>query len=152
MSQEHRNKILAELDKAGVEYTHDTHEPVTTSQHASEIRGVALSSGAKALIVRGRKSEKHFMFVIPADRRLDTKFATHVLGEKFSFAANVERDFDCLPGSVPPFGSVLGIQTYADEKLEDVLNFNIGLLTESVRMNKVDYLTIEKPITGKYSE
>ncbi len=53
---------------------------------------------------------------------------------------------------MPPFGSVLGLQTYADEGLEDVLNFNIGLLTESLQMKKEDYLKLENPILGKFTE
>ena len=35
---------------------------------------------------------------------------------------------------------------------EDVLNFNIGLLTESVSISKKDYLDLEKPIVGSWSK
>ncbi len=152
MSVLHRDAILKRVSDAGCDFKHDVHEPVTTSQHASDIRGVPLSSGAKAIIVRGRKTGRHTMFVLPADRRLDTKVAVSLVGEKISFAADVERDFDCVPGSVPPFGSVLGLQTYADEALEDVLNFNIGLITESMQLSKKDYLALEKPTLARFSE
>lgn len=150
MSKEHRDKIL-DLVK-DIEYKHDTHAPVRTSQEASDIRGVSLSSGAKAIVLRGKKTEKRYLVVIPAHKRLDTKAVQEKVGEKVSFVTDVESEFGCVPGSVPPFGSVLRLQTYADEALEDVLNFNIGLLTESLRISKTDYLNIEKPIVGKFSE
>ncbi len=150
MSKDHRDKILELV--SGIEYKHDTHAPVRTSQEASEIRGVNLSSGAKAIVLRGKKTEKRYLVVIPAHKRLDTKAVQESVGEKVSFVTDVESEFGCVPGSVPPFGSVIGLQTYADVDLEDVLNFNIGLLTESLRISKADYLRLENPISGKYSE
>ena len=57
-----------------------------------------------------------------------------------------------MPGSVPPFGSVMNLKTFADEELEEELNFNVGLLTESVTISKENYLQLEKPVVGKWSK
>jgi len=132
-------------------HKHDVHEPVRTSQEASDLRGVSMSSGAKAIVVRGKKSKESWLVVIPADRKVDMKTIQQVVGEKLSFHPDVENEFDCEPGSVPPFGSVLGLQTYADNNLEDTLNFNIGLRTDSLQISKTDYLSLETPILGNFS-
>ena len=152
MAEEHRNAILEKLDDANVEYHHEVHDPVRTSEEASQVRGVPLSSGAKAIVLRGSKTKQHYLAVIPADRRLNSKAIKELIGEKVSFALDVDDSINCVPGSVPPFGSVIGLATYADEALEEVLNFNIGLLTESVRMSKKDYVLIEQPTMGQFSE
>ena len=57
----------------------------------------------------------------------------------------------CIQGSVPPFGSLFGLQTYIDEKLMDkskydFISFNGGLRTKSFQIKKDDYLKLEKPI------
>ncbi|MEZ4103591.1 MAG: YbaK/EbsC family protein [Candidatus Paceibacterota bacterium] len=150
MSKYHRNKILELV--SGLDVKHSVHEPVGKSKEVSELRGVPLSSGAKAILVQGKKTYKQYLFVVPAHKRLHSKNVQNQIGEKFSFVSDVEKDFDCVPGSVPPFGRVLGLQTYADEDLEDVLNFNIGLLTESLQMKKEDYLKLENPIIGNFTE
>ena len=129
MSVIHRDAILEKVKNAGIDLKHFVHEPVRTSQEASDTRGVSLSSGAKALVLKGKKSGKSVLVVIPAHKKVNTKVIKILLDEDVSFNPNVEEEFDCIPGSVPPFGSVLGLQTYADISLEDVLNFNIGLLT-----------------------
>lgn len=150
MSQVHRDKIIELLEANNADFVHHVHEAVTTSEHASEIRGVALSSGAKAIVLQKAKKgnqelSDHILVVIPADKRIDFKKLQQVTNIKYEFAKDPTSLVDCVPGSVPPFGSVLGLTTYADETIADELNFNIGLLTESVRLNKEDYLRIEKP-------
>ena len=53
----------------------------------------------------------------------------------------------CVKGSVPPFGSVLGLKTYCDPKLaeNELIHFNAGSLTDSVTMPYADYARIENP-------
>lgn len=146
MSQLHRDKILALLTEHSADFEHSVHEAVTTSEHASAIRGVPLSSGAKAIVLENTKdASEHVLVVIPADKRIDFKKLKEITGKKFEFAKDPTAVVDCVPGSVPPFGSVLGLKTYTDEGIADKLNFNIGLLTESVGLAKSEYLRIENP-------
>ena len=66
------------------------HEPVYTSQDAARVRGVALASGAKALVCK--VEDRFVMFVMPADRRLANKKIRRLLGiRKLRFAARDER-------------------------------------------------------------
>jgi Ala-tRNA(Pro) deacylase len=70
--------------------------------------------------------------------------------KSLSFATEVEvkKITGCLPGAVPPFGSLWNIKTYLDRSLqnEKEIDFNAGLRTDSVHMFEADYESIEKPI------
>lgn len=147
MSAQTYEAIIKKLDAAHVEYQTSEHEPVHTSEDASRIRGVALESGAKAIVLCGSKTGTHYVCVIPANLKLDSKAVKNLVGEKVSFAQDVANVTDCVPGSVPPFGSVLGLATYVDARLaqNEIINFNAGELTRSVSMRYQDYLTIEQP-------
>ncbi len=139
--------IKQKLDAAGIAYHVEHHEPTRTSEDAARIRGVALHSGAKAIVVTGEKTHTYTLFVMPADLRLDSKKVRALLGESVSFAQDVEAVTGCVPGSVPPFGSIIGLKTYVDQRLADNLeiNFNAGSLTDSIRMRYDEYLRIEQP-------
>src|SRR5438105_14677015 len=64
-------RILALLENNNVPYRLTEHEPVRTSEEAARIRGVALKTGAKAMIVRGK--DDYYLLVLPADKRIDWK-------------------------------------------------------------------------------
>lgn len=103
--------------------------------------------GAKAIIVKGKKSGSYFHFVLPDDCKLDQKKVAAIIGERFSFASaeEVVAVTGCVPGSVPPFGSVLGLTTHVDGRLKEnqEIFFNAGSLTDSIRMQLADYLSAE---------
>ncbi len=105
--------------------------------------------GAKAIIVKGKKTGKFYHFVLPDDCKLDQKKVGKIIGERFSFASPEEviEVTSCVPGSVPPFGSVLGLVTHMDQRLKEneEIFFNAGSLTDSIRMNLADYLIAESP-------
>lgn len=147
-------KIKEKLDGAGISYQTFHHEPTRTSEDAARIRGVSMASGAKALVLQGNKTKRHFLCVMPADRKLDSGKIKHIVGEAISFAKDPFGLIDCEPGSVPPFGSVLGLQTYCDTLLAEQteINFNAGLLTDSIRMLYVDYISVESPIVVDLSK
>lgn len=140
-------KILKLLDEGGVKYDTQHHEPVTTSADAAKVRGVPMHAGAKALVIQGKKTGQHWLCVMPADLRFaDKKFEARI-GEKVSFAKAPEDVTGCVKGSVPPFGSVLGLKTFCDPKLaeNELIHFNAGSLTDSVTMPYADYARLENP-------
>lgn len=141
------SKILSLLDTNGVKYATQHHEAVTTSADAARVRGVSMHAGAKALVIMGRKSGSHWLCVMPADLRFADKKFEALIGEKVSFAKAPEAVTGCVKGSVPPFGSVLGLKTWCDRRLaeNDVIHFNAGSLTDSVTMPYADYARLEKP-------
>ena len=141
-------RIEALLHQAGVSFTVHRHAPVFTSEEAAAVRGVSLSSGAKALVVKA--GEGFVLLVMPADRKLNSRNARTALGAKairFATRDEVERLTGLAPGSIPPFGSLFGLATHCDPALTDepFINFNAGDHAISVQMTCADYLAVEKP-------
>lgn len=148
MSKQTYEEILTILNAHGCAYTTQHHKPTRTSEIAAQVRGVPLSSGAKAIVAKGSKSGKHYLFVMPADLKLDSKAVKQLVGEAVSFAQDPEAVTGCVPGSVPPFGSLFGLQTYVDPRLakNETIHFNAGELTDSISMPYAAYIEIEKPV------
>ena len=99
-----------------------------------------------------------FLAVMSASRKLDSKKFKKLIGSKSLKFASEEEVFNttkCIPGAVPPFGSIFGIPTYMDESLRtqgNSINFNAGLRTRSVSMKLEDYLEVEKPIISSFTK
>jgi Ala-tRNA(Pro) deacylase len=142
-------QLHARLTEAGIPFTVLRHEPVYTSEQAAAVRGVPLSSGAKALVVKA--GERFVMLVIPADRKLDSKKARVGIGVKairFATKEEVLQLTGLEPGSIPPFGSLFGLPTYVDPALalNASINFNAADHSISIQMAHADYLAAEAPV------
>jgi prolyl-tRNA editing enzyme YbaK/EbsC (Cys-tRNA(Pro) deacylase) len=137
-------RLVALLDSEGVEFWVTHHEPVTTSEAAAAVRGVELSSGAKAMLVKGR--DGFALAVLAADRKLDWKLLAPLVGKspRFATAEELQELTGLSKGAVPPFGGLFGLRTIYDESLLDVerVNFNAGSHTESVSMRREDMVRI----------
>ncbi len=149
------DRVEALLKQRGIAFQVLRHEPVYTSEEAARVRGTPLASGAKALICKG--DEDFVMFVVPADRKLDSRAVRRAKGwRKLRFATREEvRELTGLaPGSIPPFGSLFSLPTLCDERLgdSDVINFNAGDHSISVSMRYADYVLVEKPNLGTFAE
>ena len=143
------------LNGQSIEFGVLRHAPVFTSAEAAAVRGVALASGAKALIC---KADGQFVFfVVPADRKLASKPVRSRKGWKsFRFA---DRDevlalTGLAPGAIPPFGSLFGLTTLCDERLgeQPVINFNAGDHAISISMSFEDFVRAERPELGEFAE
>ncbi len=131
------------LNSAGVAFVEKQHQPTFTSEESALARGEPLGIGAKALVV---KTDDVFrLFVLPADRKLDSSAVKRQLGIKkmrFADAAELLELTGLVPGSVPPFGPpVLELPLCADPALleHEKVAFNAGTLTDSVIMASADY-------------
>ena len=149
------NRVESFLKQHGITFQVLRHEPVYTSEEAARVRGTPLVSGAKALIVKGE--EGFVMFVVPADRKLDSHAVRRAKGwKKMRFATREEvlELTGLTPGSIPPFGSLFGLPTHCDERLSqnEIINFNAGDHGISVSMRYADYVQIEIPELGKFAE
>lgn len=159
----HEN-LISKLDSAGIPITKSHHEAVRTSEAAAQIRGSSLASGAKAIVmsvkVKNTEGEKSIfvLFVMSATQKLDSKKARKLVPgcKSMSFATpeQVKDLTGCIPGAVPPFGSLWSVQTYMDLTLRAVgehIDFNAGLRTDSVRMRQEDYEAVEHPIVADFT-
>ena len=149
------DRIESLLKDRGITFQVLRHEPVFTSEEAARVRGTPLASGAKALIIK--VEEGFVMFVVPADRKLDSHAVRRAKGwRKMRFATREEvlELTGLTPGSIPPFGSLFGLSTHCDERLgeNEIINFNVGDHGISVSMRYADYVLVEKPELGKFAE
>ena len=136
------------LDDNNMPYKVLTHEKVFTSEEAARTRGVPLSSGVKAMVV---KADDFYMVLVPGDRKIDFS----ALPGKAALAApdDVLRITNCEPGSVHPFGNLFGLRVFMDRRILDnkTVNFNAGLHEISINMDPRDLVEIIKPDIGDYS-
>jgi len=103
-----------------------------------------------------RKNGGYILANIAADRKIDFRTLEHHFGTKLSFASKDEvfKTTNCESGSVPPFGKLFGMPTVLDPSVleNDFVNFNIGLLTKSVKISKDDLLRLMEPIILRFSK
>src|SRR5579863_3722223 len=94
------------LNSQGIEFREVHHEPTFTSEQSARARGEDLRNGGKALLLKG-EDDKYRLFVLPADRKLDSAAIRKRLGFKrlrFANADELKELTGLVPGSVPPFG------------------------------------------------
>ena len=148
-------KIIDLLDAQGCWYETFQHQAVRTSEEAAAARpGYGLNQGAKAIILRVKRSqgEKFFiMLVFPADRKFDSKrVKAHFNARDIRFASAEEVNAltnGVQPGGVPPFGSLFDLPVYAAPQLFalDRIVFNAGDRRFSLAMRAADYRRLEVP-------
>ncbi|MBI5613694.1 aspartate--tRNA ligase [Candidatus Gottesmanbacteria bacterium] len=148
-------KIITLLESAKVSYEQTEHERVVTSEDAARVRNAPLSEGAKALIFY--EDESPVMLVIAADLKVDTKLVKSLHGIKnlrMATPVEVKKVSGVDIGAVPPFGNLFRIPVYMDEGLRrnDMIVFNAGLHTKSVRMKERDYESLVKPVVELFSK
>lgn len=155
MSESVFQRIERMLTEQAVAFEVARHEPVYTSEQAAAVRGVALASGAKALICKG--DDQFVMVVLPADRKLAGKTLRRARGWRrlrFATADEVQELTGLQAGSIPPFGRLFNLPTLCDARLGEnaTINFNAGDHCISVSMAYADYVRVEKPELGEFAE
>lgn len=151
-----RNEIIRLLHQNKMEFKHMIHEPTPTSEDSARTRGTRMEEGVKALIVRGKNSKKNYQFNIPSHLKLDMKAVQEAVGEKCEFEdpAIIKERFGLIIGGVPPFGNLINLDNYFDEKIsaEERSVFNCGLTTESILLKSKDLLAIADAKVGKFAK
>ena len=141
MGQDERDRILSTLKEHSFTFEHLVHEPVYTSQQATGVRKGKLHNGVKAMVLETDRGV--ILALLAADLKLDLKKLQELFKFKEVKLAKKETVLEktgCEPGSVPPFGFSQPMPTYLDESVFDHADaeFNIGLVTESIRMKTSD--------------
>lgn len=148
--------VRAVLEAAGVAFVEKHHEPTHTSEESARARGEPLGIGAKALVIK--TDGVYRLFVLPADRRVDSQAIKRHLGVKklrFAEPGELLELTGLVPGSVPPFGPpVLTVPLVADPALleNDKIAFNAGSLTTSIIMASVDYQRVSGALWLSFAE
>jgi len=114
-----RERALAALDEAGLEYRVIEHGPVRSLAEAAEARGVQPADVVKTLVVR--RGEDDFLFVlVPGDRAISWPKLRALLGvSRMSMpdAAAAKAATGYERGTITPFGSLRAWPVIADERL-----------------------------------
>lgn len=156
-------KIINLLNSNNVWFELLEHEPVYTSQQAAAVRpDVSLHQGAKAMVLtidNGKLTidKSHVMVVVPGDRRIDYKKVAKFLLVKdvtLASAEEVERVVGVKIGAVSPLGHLSGLKVLVDEGLleNQVIAFNAGAHSKTVKMKSADYLKLSQARVGDFSK
>ena len=157
MSKSMLEQICTYLHACGVTFREIEHQPTRTSEESAAARGEELSVGAKALLLR--TDDVFRLFVLPADRKLDSSAIRRYLSARKTRFATVEELHELVglvPGAVPPFGRpILPFELYADEAMgikTDRVAFNAGSLTHSIIMAASDWLSVARPERFRFAK
>jgi prolyl-tRNA editing enzyme YbaK/EbsC (Cys-tRNA(Pro) deacylase) len=144
------------LTNTKIAFVEKDHEPTFTSEESARARGEELHHGGKALLL---KTDDVFrLFVLPADRKLDSAAVKRELGVKktrFATADELRELTGLVPGSVPPFGPpILPFELFVDAEIRanPRIAFNAGSLTTSIILSVSDYLAVAKPRVFAFSQ
>ncbi len=145
--------LLLQFDIRPIEIEH---EATSTSEDSARARGEPLYVGAKALVLK--VDDTFRLFVLPADRKLDSAAIKKFFGAKkirFATADELLQFTGLVPGSVPPFGEpILPFALFADTaigSIEDKVAFNAGSLTHSMVLPATRWRQASKPVLFSFS-
>jgi Ala-tRNA(Pro) deacylase len=146
-------RLIAELDAAGARYRLIEHPPEGRTEVVSGLRGNALASAAKCLILLvkiGKKQTRYVLAVVPGDARLDFSAVKALLGASYvAFAdpGQAEQLAGSITGTVLPFSYDERLELIADPALlgHGELYFNAARLDRSIALASEDYLRLAQP-------
>ena len=155
-SENIRNEIIRLIKHNQMDFQHMVHEPTPTSEDSARVRGTQMEEGIKALILRGKTTKKNYQINIPSHLKLDMKAVAEAVGEKCEFEEPevIKERFGLIIGGVPPFGNLLNIDTFFDEKVSLAAKaaFNCGMQTESIVMGGKDLIQLVQPKIGRFAK
>ena len=151
-----RNEIVRRLKENEMQFNLLQHEVTLTSEDSARVRGTKPEEGVKALLLKGKTNKRNYLFCIPSNLKIDMKTVADAVGEKCEFEDPevIKTRFGLLPGGVPPFGNLLALDTYFDERVtqEARAAFNCGKQNESIVMQSADLVKLIEPKLGKFSK
>ena len=97
------------LDNGNIEYQRHDHPPVFTVEDVHRLTPDLPGAKTKNLFLRDKKGNRHFLMVVPADKRINLKALPKVLeSSKISFGSpeRLMENLGVTPGSVSLFAIV----------------------------------------------
>ncbi len=148
-------QITSDLKNKKISFEVTEHEAVKTSEEAAKIRGVELSTGAKALVMFA--DNKPAMIVVAGHKKIDMKAFKQLFTVKdlrMATPEEVEKITTVQIGAVPPFGHIFEIPLYLDSSLRtnETIFFNPGRHDKTIAMKESDYEIAANPVVGEFSK
>lgn len=149
------DRIVQDLKRKQLQFEVTEHVPVKTSEEAAVIRGVSVSTGAKAILLYA--DNKPIMVTVPGDKKIDMKafkLLYQVKDLRMATSEEVEKVTTVQIGAVPPLGHIFSIPLYVDESLRqnEIIYFNPGLHTKTIAIKEQDYEKAANPIIGSFTK
>ena len=146
-------QILEILNINNIIYESNEHEKVRTSEDAAKINNVDIKVGAKSMILKAQNN--YYLFVLSAGKKINWNKIKSILGKKnvrLATESEAENFVHIKMGGIPPFGNVLGLQTYFDVSIleQEYISFNPGIPTRSILMRSIDLKTLVNPIIEEF--
>jgi len=154
MSEQTVQAIRKFLEENNISYEYKEHEEVRTSEEAAKARGEDIKIGAKAMILKA--DDKFIMLVLSSAKKIDSKKVKQTLGAdslRFATPEEVEKLTGCVPGGVPPFANIFGLELIVDKTIpmNEFMAFNAGERTKSLKLKTEDYLKVLTPRIEEFS-
>ncbi len=112
---------------------------------------------AKTVLLRLDHGFRYAVAVLPATQLVDLEAISRIVGGAHTELATeieiAQHCPDCECGSLPPFGTMYGIDTLVDESLLEAeeLVFEGNTHHEAIRMSSIDFLRLENPMSGSFA-
>lgn len=157
-------KLLKLLQDNKIKHETINHRVVYTAYDVAATLHLKLNQIAKSLLVKTNKPLVHgqkpyAIVVVPADKNLDLKKLAKIMTTKDLRITKVEipkenvmkNVFKVKPGSMSAFGSIYKLPVFVDKALKGMVLFAAGSFTESIKLNVIDFIKLEKAKTGLFS-
>lgn len=147
--------VISMLEDRNVEYKYSFHPPTYCAQRMAQVEHVHGMNVAKPVIIKA--DGRFYMCVLAACCKINFNALKSVLQAENVKLANeqeIENIFqDCEVGAEPPFGSIYGLPTLMDDRLEkdEYIVFQGGTHENAVKIKMSDYIKIESPMIYSFS-
>ena len=139
---EHKTNVMRELDRLKINYNHYVDTQAVSGIEVAAVLNQNPDRVFKTLVTVG-KSNKHYVFMVPAAQELDLKKAAKSVGEK---SVEMLKSKDLLPltgyihGGCSPIGMKKFFTTTIDTTAEnfDTIIFSAGKIGYQVEMKLED--------------
>ncbi len=112
------------LDRLDIEYFRVDHEALFTMEACREVDRLLEVDMCKNLFLRNEQKTKHYLLLMPGDKKFKTKDLSKQIGSarlSFASAEDMERLLDIAPGSV----SVMGLMNDTTHQVQLVIDEEI---------------------------
>jgi Ala-tRNA(Pro) deacylase len=131
------------------------HPDAFTAQEQAALAHTSGWSWAKAVVVK--TPDRFVLAVLPAPRVIELGRLTGLIGRGPIALASLEELLrlapDCEPGAIPPFGSLFGLATLADQDLvnQPELVMPAGDRRTAIRMRATEFVRLAAPRVGRFA-
>jgi len=149
-------QILHLLEEKHLKYSVLEHDFVHHAEEAANVRGTKLEEAAKAIVVKYNKDD-FAMIVVSGHKRIDLKRLKQILNTKNACLASpddVLKTTGLKIGSVPPFGNLFGLKTFADKLVveQEKVVFSAGSHYKSIIMQSKDWREAAEAVIEDFSK